>query len=195
MNFWVHNRTIEKWRKKWKNDSRVKTRKGSLEQKWENFWKLVGEANGRMKRRRSDNIWSLYEVLYPFQNQKFDTFYSRMISPEFPNLSRLVLTPVKLSYSGTKKWIFLRCLIFKEFIFPEKCLGNVSPLLLNQIVKISLWGQIIRFQVNVPFKDFLIVITNFFGSLKSKGRWLFMNNKSSFENILVSGVVEASFWK
>ena len=51
--------------------------------------------------------------------------------------------------------------------------------LLDQIVEISLLSQIIRFQVNAPFGDFLTVITNFFGSLKSKGRWLFMNNKSS----------------
>ena len=46
-----------------------------------------------------------------------------------------------------------------------------------KIVKISFLSHIISFQVNAPLKDFLTVITNFFGSLKSKGRWLF--NKSS----------------
>ena len=61
---------MKKWKWKGKNDSRVKTRKGSLEQKQENFWSLIGEANRRMKGQRPDSIWSLYEVLYPFQNQK-----------------------------------------------------------------------------------------------------------------------------
>ena len=77
----------------------------------------------------------------------------------------------------------------------KKDLENVPPFLLNQIVEISLLSQIIRFQVNAQFRDFLIVITNFFGALSQKERWLFMNNKSSFENTLVSGVVEALFWK
>ena len=40
--------------------------------------------------------------------------------------------------------------------------------LLDQIVKISLLSQIIIFQVNAPFKDFLIVITNFLGVLSQK---------------------------
>ena len=61
---------MKKW--KWKNDSRVKTRKGGLEQKWENFRKLMGEANRRMKGQRPDSIRNLYEVLYPSQNQKFE---------------------------------------------------------------------------------------------------------------------------
>ena len=59
-------------KKKRKNDSRVKTRKGSLEQKWENFWSLTDEANERMKGQRPDSIQSLYEVLYPFQDQEFE---------------------------------------------------------------------------------------------------------------------------
>ena len=49
-----------------KNDSRVKTRKGSLEQKQEKFQGLMGGANRRMKGQRSDNIRSLYEILNPF---------------------------------------------------------------------------------------------------------------------------------
>ena len=177
-----------------KNDSRVKTRKGSLKQKWENFWSPMVETNRRTKGQWPDSIRSLYEVLYPFRNRRIWTFYSRMLSLEFSSLSRWVLTLVKMPYSGTKKInLFKKCLIFKEFIFPEKGLGNVPPLLLNQIA--NLLSQIIEFQVDAPFEDFLIVITNFFGSLKSKGRWLFMNNKLSFKNILVSGAVEVSFWK
>ena len=57
-----------------KNDSRVKTRKGSLEQKRENFQRLVGRANRKMKGQRPDSIRNLYEVLYPSQNQKFELF-------------------------------------------------------------------------------------------------------------------------
>ena len=63
----------------------------------------------------------------------------------------------------------------------KKGFGNVPPLLSNQIVKINLLSQIIRFQINAPFGDFLTVITKFFGSLKSKGRWLFNNNKLSLK--------------
>ena len=51
-----------------KNDSRVKIRKGSLEQKRENFQRLVGRANRKMKGQGPDSIRILYEVLYPFQN-------------------------------------------------------------------------------------------------------------------------------
>ena len=36
-------------KEKRKNDSRVKTRKGSLEQKQKNSQRLIGEANRRMK--------------------------------------------------------------------------------------------------------------------------------------------------
>ena len=47
---------------------------------------------------------------------------------------------------------------------PWKCIIS----LLNQIAKISLLIQIIRFQVNTPFGDFLTVITNFLGALSQK---------------------------
>ena len=53
-----------------------------------------------------------------------------------------------------QKWIFLRCLIFKEFIFPEKRPWKRATSLLNKIVKINLLSQIIRFQVNAPFREF-----------------------------------------
>ena len=59
-------------KKKWKrkNDSRVKIRKGSLEQKRENFQRLTGKANKRMKSQQSWSIWSLIGFLNPFQHQK-----------------------------------------------------------------------------------------------------------------------------
>ena len=61
-----------KKKEKRKNDSRVKTRKGGLEQKQENFQRLMGGANRKMKEQRPDSIRSLYEVLYPFQNWKVE---------------------------------------------------------------------------------------------------------------------------
>ena len=131
----------------------------------------------------------------PSSKPKIWTPHSRKPSPELLSLSRWILTPVKLSYSGTTKMNLFKMLDFQRIYFSKKRPWKRAISLLNQIVKISLLSQIIRFQVNAPFRDFLIVITNFFGTLKSRGRWLFMNNKSSFENILASGVVEASFWK
>ena len=125
-----------------------KPEKGSLERKWENFQRLTGRVDRRMKKQRPDSTRSIYEVLNPFQNQKkIWTFYSKSVFPEFLSLLRWVLTLVKLSYSETRgKWIFLRCLIFKKIhFFSKKGLGNVPPLLLNQIVKINLLSQIIRF--------------------------------------------------
>ena len=121
LNCQVHNRIVKKKEKeKWKrmkmerkNDSRVKTRKGSLEQKQENFWSLIGEANRRMKGQRPDSIWNPYEVLYPLQNQKFELFVPECL----PSNSRIYHGGSwRLSnchIQEQQKWIFLRCLIFK----------------------------------------------------------------------------------
>ena len=72
LNCQVHNRTIEKWKrmKMKKCDSRVKTRKGSLEQKWKKKSKTHGRSKKKNERQRPNNIRILYEVLYPFQDQK-----------------------------------------------------------------------------------------------------------------------------
>ena len=51
-----------------KNDSRVKTRKGSLEQKRENFQRLAGGVNRKMKGQRPDSTRSIYEILNLFLN-------------------------------------------------------------------------------------------------------------------------------
>ena len=78
LNCQVHNRIVKKkwWKNEMerKNDFRLKIREGNLEQKRENFWSLMGEANRRMKGQRPDNIWIFYEVFYPLQNQKFELF-------------------------------------------------------------------------------------------------------------------------
>ena len=72
---------------------------------------------------------------------------------------------------------------FQRIHFSKKRgLGNVTPLLLNQMV--NLLSQIIRFQVDAPFEDFLIVITNFLGALSQVLRifWFQALWKSHFEN-------------
>ena len=74
-----------------------------------------------------------------------------------------------------------KMLDFQRIHFSRKRPWKCALSLLNQIAEISLLSQIVRFQVNAPFEDFLIVITNFSGSLKSKGRWLFRNNKLSLK--------------
>ena len=56
-----------------------------------------------------------------------------------------------------------KMLDFQRIHFFKKGFGNVPPLVLNQIVKINLLSQIIRFQINAPSGDFLTVITNYFG--------------------------------
>ena len=140
----------------------MKTQRGSPEQKWENFWRFASGANRRMKGQWPDSIRSLYEVLYPFQNQKFDPSILERLPPN----SRVYHSgPWRLSNCHIqrleKNEFFLRCLIFKEFVFPEKSFENVPPFLLNQIVKINLLSQIIRFPSQCPIQRFLTVITNF----------------------------------
>ena len=102
----------KKWKrkKKRKNDSRVKTRKGSLEEKRENFLCLMDKANRRMKGQWSDSIRSLYEVFHPFRNQNLNSSYlpsnSRVYHGGSWHLSNCHI-------QEQQKWIFLRCLIFK----------------------------------------------------------------------------------
>ena len=61
--------------RKWKEKMTLgwKPEKGSLEQKWENFWRLMGRTNRRMKGQRPDSIRSLYEVFHPFRNQNLNS--------------------------------------------------------------------------------------------------------------------------
>ena len=153
----------------------------------------MDEANRKMKGQWPDSIRSLYEVLYLFQNQKIWTFYFKSAFPQISESTTVGLTPIKFPYSRTRKINLFKMLNFQRIHFSRKRPWKRATLLLDPIV--NLLSQIIRFQVDAPFEDFLISDHQFFGSLKSKGRWFFMNNKSSFENILVSGVVEASFWK
>ena len=79
---------------------------------WDEFWifecimgqsKKKGKKRKWMKRQRSDSIWSLYEVLYPFPKTKNLNLLFKSSFPKFLSLSRWVLTPVKLPYSETRK--------------------------------------------------------------------------------------------
>ena len=90
----------------------------------------ISKTHGQSKQRNEGltigSIWSLHEVLNPFRNQKIWTLYSRM---SFPNFRVYHDGSWRLSNCHIKKkWIFLRCLIFKEFLFLKKGLENVPPL-------------------------------------------------------------------
>ena len=180
--------------KKEEHDSRVKTQKGSLERKWESFQRLTGKANKRMKSQQLGSIWSLYEVFKPFQNQKIWTFYSRVPSPNFLVYHGGSWRLSNWHIQRLEKMNLFKMLDFQRNYFSRKRHWKRATPLPNKIVKINLLSQIIRFQVNAHSG-----ISNsdhhFFGILKSKRRWLFRNNKSSFENILVSSAEETSFWK
>ena len=126
----------KKWKKK--NDSRVKIRKGGLEQKRESFQKLMGRANRKMEGQRPDSIRNLYEVLYPSQNQKFKLFVPECLPSNSRTYHGGSWRLSNCHIQEQQKWIFLRCLIFKEFIFQKKKrLWNCTVFLLNQIVEIS----------------------------------------------------------
>ena len=110
-----------------KRDSRVKTWKGSLERK-RNLKRLRGGASKGMKGRQPGSIWSLHGFLNPFQIRRIWTFYPIM---HFSNSwvyhgGSWCLSNCHIR--GLEKWIFLRCLIFKEFLFLEKGLEHVSSL-------------------------------------------------------------------
>ena len=135
LNFWVHNGTIkEKKRKLKKCDSRVKTRRGSLERK-RNLKRLMGGASKWMNGRQPESIWSLHGFLNPFQNRRIWTFCPIM---HFSNSRVYHGGSWRLSncyIQGLEKWTFLKCLIFKEFLFLEKGLGNMLLLCSTKLWK------------------------------------------------------------
>ena len=74
---------LKKKKKNWENEEKKvtlgwKPEKGDLEQKQENFLRLTGRENKRMKGQQPGSIQSLFEVLNPFRNQKIWTFYSKL---------------------------------------------------------------------------------------------------------------------
>ena len=83
-------------------DSRVKTRKGSLKQKRENFRRLMGEANRRMKGNDQIAFESFMRPFILSKTKNLNSSFQRAF-PKFLSISRWVLTPIKLPYSKTKK--------------------------------------------------------------------------------------------
>ena len=109
-----------------------KPEKGSLEQKLENSQRLAGKANKRMKGQRPDSIWNPYEVLYPSQNQKFELFILECLPSNSWTYHGGSWRLSNYHIQEQQKWIFLRCLIFKEFIFSKKGLGTAPSLCLTK---------------------------------------------------------------
>ena len=105
-----------------------------------------------------------------------------MPSPEFPSLSRWVLTLVKLPYLGTKKMNLFKMLDFQRIHFSRKGLENEPPLFAQLNCESKSFEPDHQILSQCPIQRFLIVITHFFGSLKfKKKRWLFRNNKLSLK--------------
>ena len=175
----------------------MKTRKGSLEQKRENFWSLTGEANKRMKGQRSNSIRNLYEVLYPSQNQKFELFVPKCLPSNSRTYHGGSWCLSNCHIQKLKKWWMnlFKMLDFQRTHFLKKRPWKCATFFAQSICADKSFESDHQIPSQHPIWGFLTVITNFFESLKSKGRWLFRNNKSSFENVLVSGTKEASFWK
>ena len=108
LNFRMHDETIKK-KRKWIKKTWLygENPKGQSRAKMKRFRRLMGKTDKRMKGQQPRSIWSLYEFLNPFQNQRIGTFYPRM-----PFLNSRVYHGRSWCLSnyhiqGLKKWIFL----------------------------------------------------------------------------------------
>ena len=123
-----------------------------------------------------------------------------MPSFEFPNLSRWVLTLVKLSYLETKKMNPSKMLDFQRIHFSRKRPWKCAISLLNQICENKSFEPDHQISSKCLIRRFLTVITNFSGALSQKKR---KNKKMTFREIinqdlkifLVSGAEEALILK
>ena len=104
-----------------------------------------------------------------------------MPSPVFSSLSRQVLTPVKLPYSGTKKMNLFKMLDFQRIHFSRKMPWKCATPFAQPNCENKSFEPDHQIPNQYPIQRFLTVITNFLGSLKSKRRWLFRNNKLSLK--------------
>ena len=175
----------------------MKTRKGGLKQKREIFFlKSHGRRKQKNERVMTGQHLKPLRGPLPFSKPKIWTPRSKKPSPELSSLSRWVLTPVKLPYSGTKNnESFQNAWFSKNSFFQKKGPLKSATSCAQPNCENKSNESDHQISSKCPIRRFSNSDHQFFGSLKSKERWLFMNNKSSFENILVSGVVEASFWK
>ena len=153
----------------------------------------MGEVNRRVKGQWPNSIWILYEVFYPLQNQKFELLVPKC--------------PPRLYHGGSwrlsnchireqQKWIFLRCLIFKEFIFlkkrPWKCAISFAQLNCGN-KSFEPDHQILS---QCPIRRFLTVISNFLGALSKKKKMIFreiINQNSKI--FLFQALRRPWFWK
>ena len=133
------------------------------------FRRLIGKTDKRMKGQQPRSIWSLYEFFNPFRNRRIGIFYPRM-----PFLNSWVYHGrswclSKCHIQGLEKWISLRCLIFKEFLFLGKGLELVPSFWPNYENKSLEPDRQISSQC--PIRRFLTVFTNFLGALSQKRKW------------------------
>ena len=145
-------------------DSRVKTRKGSLEQKREKFWKLMGEANRRMK--GNDRTASESSM------RSFTLSKTKNLNSSFQNAFPRILESITMGLDACqiaifrKKWIFLKMLDFQIIHFsrkrPWKC---ATP-----FCSTKLWIFWVRSSdsKSMPHSKISNSDHQFFGSLESK---------------------------
>ena len=122
LNYQVHNRTVKKkydkrMKMERKNDSRVKTRKGSLEQTTRKFLKFHGRSKQKNERAMTEQHLNPLWGLLPSPKPKVWTPRSKMPSS---SLSWWVLMLVKLPYSGTTKMNLFKMLDFQRIHFFQK---------------------------------------------------------------------------
>ena len=157
----------------------------------------MGGASKWMKGWQPVSIWSLHGFLNPFQNQRIWTFCPIM---HFSNSWVYHGGSWRMSnchIQRLKKWIFLRCLIFKEFIFFQKRPWKRATPLLNQNCENKSFKSYHQIPSQCPIRRFSNSGHQFFlGALsKEKEDDFSGNNKSRFENIFVSGTEKALILK
>ena len=117
---------------KMKNDSRVKTRKGSLEQK-QKFSKTHGRSKQKNERQWPDSIRILYEVLYPFQNKKFELLVLESLPPNFWVYHGGSWRMSNYHIQRLEKMNLFKMLDFQRICFSRKRPWKCATFLFNQI--------------------------------------------------------------
>ena len=129
--------------KKKKHDSRVKTQKWRSKAKTKKFSKTNGQSQQKNEKSTTRKYLKPPRVPQPLPKSKSLNLLSKNAFPQISSLSRWVLTLVKFPYSKKmnlfKMFDFQRILVFKK-----RPWIRATPLL-NQIVRINLLSQIIKF--------------------------------------------------
>ena len=91
-------------------------------------WRPMGKTNKRTKGRQLWSIWSHYEVLNPFQNQRVWTLCSRMPFLISSRLSRWVLMLDQIIIFRDEKINFFKTSDFQRILISrKKTLKNIHP--------------------------------------------------------------------